>query len=659
MNIKSKIFTGIIISFILLIFSLYVNFQGILKTSKVIDSIERTQLKLTHEVSTLARLVEENQVEVLEYIILNKDDTSLYHKNYFVKLQQVVDGLSDINSNSEINNVIDVIQNRVISFKYVENSLIQALNEENEEDMQDAIIGFNTTAKMFSKDIDKLIVLSYKQLHRQIVELKSSNSVNYRDMLLSFIIIFIFIFFSIYKLINLNGRLKVQLEKTLQAEDKQRKLQLQLKEYNDNLEVEVERQRQEIYTNLYHNSISGLANRNRLLDDKVKGLFKAIAVLDIGKFQKFNDIYGEKMGDTAIKMSAEYLNSNFMHDDILFYHINGDEFAYALKSYEHISRAQFLNKIEEVVESYQQHIFRYESQEFQFLMSAGIAFCGDDKILAYADMALKDAKEKNTSIVVFNEDRELVNIHKETMECSKRLSIALESDNVISYFQPIIPLQDDTKEVKYESLVRIRDEDGTIVPPVAFLDVAKIDRVYHQVTKAVIRNSLNVIEKYKVPVTINFSLTDISDEVTQQDFFSNLDVFEYNDLITVELLETEEISDYQKVYDFCLKLKTYNIKIAIDDFGSGYSNFTHIMNLPIDFIKIDATLISNIDNDKNARIMVETIVDLAQRLGIQTVAEFVATEKIYNVVKELKVDYAQGYYKGKPAPMEQNISKVS
>lgn len=652
MYFKSKLFAGIIISFILLLFSLYINFQGIIKTSKVIDSIERTQLKLTHEVSTLSRLVEENQVEVLEYIILNKGDINLRHEKYFTRLQEVVDNLSAINSCKNIKKIIAVIQSRIVSFKFVENSLIQALHEENKEDIKDAIIGFNTTAQMFGNDINKLVGLSYKELHREITELKNSNRTNYRDMLLSFLIAFILIFFSIYKLANLNRRLKVQLEKTVEAENEQRRLQLQLKDYNDNLEVEIERQRQEIYNKIYHNSISGLANRNKLLDDKAQKLFKAVVILDIDKFQKFNDVYGEKMGDIAIKLSAEYLHNSFIDDDILFYHINGDEFVYALKSFEHISRDQFLNKVENIIESYQKHLFHYESQEFQFVMSAGITFCGDDKMLAYADMALKDAKEKNVPLVVFNEDQELVNVHKETLECSKRLSTALESNNIISYFQPIIPLQDDTKEVKYESLVRLRDEDGTIIPPIAFLDVAKIDRVYHLVTHAVIHNTLEVIEKYKVPVTINFSLTDLSSKVTQNEFFSYLDRFEYNDLITVELLETEEISNYQKVYDFCLKLKSYNVKIAIDDFGSGYSNFAHIVNLPIDFIKIDATLISNIDRDENARIMVETIVSLAKRLGIETVAEFVSSEKIYSVVKELNVDYAQGYYQGKPAPIE-------
>ncbi len=132
-----------------------------------------------------------------------------------------------------------------------------------------------------------------------------------------------------------------------------------------------------------------------------------------------------------------------------------------------------------------------------------------------------------------------------------------------------------------------------------------------------------------------------------------LDSFNYNHLITIEILETEEFKDYDVVYNFCRKIRTYGIKIALDDFGSGYSNFTHILNLPIDFIKIDASLISNIDRDEHSQIMVETIVGLAHKINVKTIAEFVSSKEILTTVKKLKVDYAQGYYIGKP----EDISK--
>ena len=137
--------------------------------------------------------------------------------------------------------------------------------------------------------------------------------------------------------------------------------------------------------------------------------------------------------------------------------------------------------------------------------------------------------------------------------------------------------------------------------------------------------------------------------------YAKFDEFDYNHHLTIELLETEEFKDYKRVYDFCLKVRSYGIKVALDDFGAGYSNFSHALNLPIDYIKIDASIISNIDRDINSQIMVETIVGLAHKLNIQTIAEFVSSKEILDIVKRLNVDYAQGYHIGKPEEIEQHI----
>jgi EAL domain-containing protein (putative c-di-GMP-specific phosphodiesterase class I) len=289
------------------------------------------------------------------------------------------------------------------------------------------------------------------------------------------------------------------------------------------------------------------------------------------------------------------------------------------------------------------------------MMSAGLAFSGSRKMLAYSDMALKDAKKRNIQLSVFNDDKELEKLHKEDIECNKKLLSALDSGNIISYFQPIAPIQDDALDIKYESLVRLREEDGNIIPPFRFIDVAKQNRVYHKLTKIIVENTLEVVSKYKVPCSLNISMEDIEDDSTIKMLYTTFNKFEHNNLLTIELLETEEFKDYKRVYDFCIKIRSYGIKVALDDFGAGYSNFSHVLNLPIDYIKIDASLISNIDRDMHSQIMVETIVGLAHKLNIQTIAEFVSSKEILEVVKKLKVDYAQGYYVGKPESIEKHL----
>jgi len=277
-------------------------------------------------------------------------------------------------------------------------------------------------------------------------------------------------------------------------------------------------------------------------------------------------------------------------------------------------------------------------------------------MLAYTDMALKDAKKRNIPISIFNDDKKLEKIHKEDIECHKKLVTALETDNLIPYFQPIVPIQNNSLPTKYESLARLIDETGKVIPPFNFIDVAKANRIYYKITNAMIHHTFNTIAKYKIPCSINISLKDIENQRTMKHFFDEINRFEYNKLLTIELLETEDFVNYQVVYDFCIKVRSFGLKVALDDFGSGYSNFSHILHLPIDYIKIDASLISNIDRDQNSRIMVETIVDLAHKLNVLTIAEFVSSQEILDVIKEVGVDYAQGYHMGKPELIEHYLT---
>ena len=402
--------------------------------------------------------------------------------------------------------------------------------------------------------------------------------------------------------------------------------------------------------------MTGLPNRNSLLEDKQKYDFKQMALLNIDQFQKFNDVYGEEVGNVAIKMCGEFLKS-IIDDKTLLYHLRGDEFVIAVKNTNNFDDNYFVEYITNILKLFQKEIFLYEDKSFSFMVSAGLAFSGRKKMLAYADMALKDAKSKNIQISVFNDDKQLEEKHTEDIKCHKQLVNAFKTDNVLSYFQPITPIHDSSLPTKYESLVRIKSDDGKIIPPIKFIDVAKRNRIYYKLTKAVVQNTLDTISKYNISCSLNISLDDINDTRTLQYLYSTFDTYDYNHLLTIELLETEDFKNYQTVYDFCVKIRSYCIKIALDDFGAGYSNFSHILNLPVDYIKIDASLISNIDRDEHSQIMVETIVGLAKKLNVKTIAEFVSSKEILDTVKRLNVDYAQGYHIGKPEPIEKHLAE--
>lgn len=157
-------------------------------------------------------------------------------------------------------------------------------------------------------------------------------------------------------------------------------------------------------------------------------------------------------------------------------------------------------------------------------------------------------------------------------------------------------------------------------------------------------------ENTELNFSVNLSILDMLHKETVDFILDRVMSYPNPKKITFEILESEGIENYDKVYKFVKEVKAFGCRIAIDDFGSGYSNFEHILNLHVDLIKIDASLIRTIDRNDNARIIVETIVSFANALGIETCAEFVHSQEVYAALQEIGVTYVQGYYIGEPSP---------
>ena len=624
--------------------------------------LDRDQIKLSFYSNNLNYSLRKNQTYILNTLLLNKESLVKTKKLDFKEIDKYVKNLDKFlkkhpNLPTSFGSKLKTIEKRVHAYKSVQISLIEAIQAENRLDVEDALIGYNAIADKFSEDIINLIELGNANQYQQIYLLESENTRLSYILMFSFLLAILLISLSIIKFNALNNSIQKQLQRAENAERGLKKVQEQLLKYNDDLEEEITKKTQEIHEKIYTNFLSGLPNRNKLLDDIPIQHFTKIAILNIDKFQSFNDVYGEEVGNIALQLSAQFLTLQSIEYKLSLYHIGGDEFVLSCKG-DVLTEDIFIQHVTKILLAFKAEHFHYEEKEFQFMMSAGIAFGKNKKLLAYADMALKDAKKKNIQLSLYNIDNTLEKTHKDDIECANKLKFALKEDKVLSYFQPITPIQEGSNlPQKYESLVRIEFND-VIIPPFRFLDVAKSNRIYYKVTKHVIDNTLSTIEKYKIASSLNFSLLDIDNEQTMKYFFDIIHTFKYNELLTVELLETEDFQNYDAVYNFCVKVRTFGIKIALDDFGSGYSNFSHILNLPVDYIKIDASLISNIDRDHNSRIMVETIVELAHKIHVLTIAEFVSSKEILDVITEVGVDYAQGYYLGKPAPIEEHLEGV-
>jgi len=237
---------------------------------------------------------------------------------------------------------------------------------------------------------------------------------------------------------------------------------------------------------------------------------------------------------------------------------------------------------------------------------------------------------------------------KENLEMIKTVKIALDNYNIVSYFQPII--NNKTKEIeKYESLVRLIDENGNILSPFHFLNVSKKGNYYNKITQRVLENSFKILHRINTKLSINISAVDIEKEQTRVQIFTLLE--QYKDdahRVVFELLEDETVKDFTIIKDFISEVKSKGVQIAIDDFGAGYSNFERILEFDPDIVKIDGSLVKNIENDQFSRNIVETIVLFAQKQNIETIAEYVENESIFNILNEIGVDYSQGYYFGRP-----------
>lgn len=653
----------IIISFLFLLFPLILSYENIVANNKMLKYLSQDQISFNYLSHKLNYDIKKNQADILQTILLGNENFTAQTHNHFNEINEGIDKLDNFivkhpELSLEFKETLIIIKKRVIAYSMVQKSLFEAIKRQDSLDIEDATIGFNDIAIKFSKDTERLIDYANTQLYKDILFIEEHNNKSKYILLFSFLIAVMLISFAIFKFTGLNSRLVTQLKRTKKAEKDLQSAQSQLLKYNDDLEEEIAKKSRELHDKIYTSFLSGLPNRNKLLEDIRENQFSKMAILNIDKFQSFNDVYGEEVGNVALVLTADFLKEQVEGDDLLLYHIGGDEFCVVCTNTTENMTSIFIETIESILKKYKAEHFYYDEKSFQFMMSAGISYSGNKKMLAYTDMALKDAKKRNIQLSIFNEDKELEKHHHEDINCHKKLISAFKRDALLSYFQPILPIQDSSKPTKYESLIRLEDESGKVLAPFNFLNVAKTNRVYYKITRAVIRNTFEVITKYKVPCSINISLSDVNNELTMKYFFDTLNNFDYNHLLTVELLETEDFDNYESVYDFCMKVRSFGIKIALDDFGAGYSNFSHILNLAVDYIKIDASLVSDIDRNHNSRIMVETIVELAKKLHVLTIAEFVSSEEILEVVTELGVDYAQGFFIGKPEPIEKHLQRL-
>ena len=409
--------------------------------------------------------------------------------------------------------------------------------------------------------------------------------------------------------------------------------------------LQLNKYKAENYKKYYFNPLTLLPNRNKFLETIEKSKY-IIALINIDKFKEINFYFGVDIGNELIIEVAERLKELKKRYKFKLFHIDIDEFALLFNN---IDEDSLKNILEEIL-NYLEKPYNIEGNEIIIRFRAGVS--AYKKEFLRADIALDLAKDLKKDIVFGKEAGDL-NKYKEHLKWLKKLKWALENDRIVPFYQPIV--DKNKKIVKYEALVRLIDEDGKVVSPFFFLDVAKKSRLYLEITKRVIDKAIEKIKLKNVAVSINLTLEDMNDDEMRKYIVKKIESVDDKNLLTFEIVESEDVGENNTVKEFLKEIKRLGAQIYIDDFGSGYSNFDYLIKLDPDGVKIDGSLIKNILTDKSSEVIVKTVILFAKEMKIKTIGEFVENEEIFEKLKNLGVDYFQGYYFSPPKPdIEEN-----
>jgi diguanylate cyclase (GGDEF)-like protein len=400
-----------------------------------------------------------------------------------------------------------------------------------------------------------------------------------------------------------------------------------------------------IFSRYFIDHMTNLPNIYQLRRDLENQEEFTLIIFNVDNFRTINNFYGCMVGDYLIEELGSYFKNNLKNQKI--YRLAGDEFAFVIK------KKMFFYDIKEhlsaLCEDMKNFVVKYtDTNIYLDFTLASSASKNNDNIFSKVSMALRYAKDTGTNFWIYEDKMNFEQNYARKLELSDTVREAVGNYRIVPYYQAIV----DTKTLKvqkYECLARMVDAKGKIVSPLTFIPIAKKIKYYNMVTRIMIDKSFDNFETMNCEFTINLSIEDIIKKDMFEFIMCKLKNSTISDKVTFEILESDAIEDFKKVNRFIQEARRYGAKIAIDDFGSGYSNFSHLTKINADYIKIDGSLVKNIDTDNNSFIVVESIVEFAKKLGIKTIAEYVHSSSVLDKVKELNIDYSQGFYIDEPS----------
>lgn len=418
-----------------------------------------------------------------------------------------------------------------------------------------------------------------------------------------------------------------------------------------------------------HDFITGLLNRHAFeerlqphIEPAQRGERKhALCYLDLAQFHIINEVCGHVVGDELLRRIGQLLTSH-AHDNDLVARLAGDEFGIFLADLPLESARRHVEKIHTDLKGLG---FEWDGRPFDTGASIGIVPVDTrcvtvTKLLSTAETACNVAKEAGrNSIHVGGPDDSKLTSRRNEVQWVARINKALQEERFRLFFQTIAPITErESQGEHYELLIRMEDDDGTILPPKDFLQAAEHYRLSPKIDRWVIGHAVEWLTQHpdrlqKLSLcSINLSGHSLSNQIVldfiQETFRSGVVPPEK---ICFEVTETAAIANLGGAIEFIQELRAMGFKFALDDFGSGLSSFAYLRNLPVDLLKIDGMFVRQMDNNSVDMAMVRSINDIGHEMGKKTIAEFVENQAIMARLREIGVDYAQGYFIAPPRPL--------
>ncbi|MBX2880553.1 MAG: EAL domain-containing protein [Granulosicoccus sp.] len=419
-----------------------------------------------------------------------------------------------------------------------------------------------------------------------------------------------------------------------------------------------------------HDDLTGLHNRRSF----EQHLAQAIAVagrsenaqgllyLDLDRFKIVNDTCGHHAGDQLLIQLTGRMQQRLRRGD-LFARVGGDEFAIIAQGKSFSDIQQLAEELRVIVSEFE---FNYEQQSFKVSLSIGVApidgqTSSIEQVLADVDSACYVAKQsgRNRVHITQDDDIEIVQ-YRSNLAGIQAIRKALSDQRLTLFYQPVHQLADDSAKIAHcEILLRIRSENGEVYSPARFIPIAEKYNVMNEIDQWVFNNIVEwLVENqahHDIPrLLINLSGMSFADDDFSKYIVERLQKGDVNPAhIAFEISEGAAVRNFNKVMEFVNKIRALGCELALDDFGSGFSSFNYLKQLPIDYIKIDGSLVRDIANNEVDRKMVDAINQIGHTVGARTIAEFVEDNAALECLKSMNVDFAQGYGLGMPTPLSQ------